>query len=208
MCENVLKFTDDTFFSAKFVLKKIMQTSQLNNWLEDLQLLFNLDKCKLKHCCFNNPQNTFPLGGHILGTFVEEFNMGPNLKLHYYRTYSEVVFNSDLNPKLHYYRTYKGVEFYPGPNLNVIVGPNGTGKSTIVCGICLGLAGKPSILGRATKAEEFIKYNCNAAEIELELLVDFFSFHKVCNFKILFNENCNLKYYSIKIVTLKYYCKT
>jgi len=29
------------------------------------------------------------------------------------------------------------------------MGPNGTGKSTIVCAICLGLAGKPKILGRA-----------------------------------------------------------
>ena len=36
-----------------------------------------------------------------------------------------------------------------GPHVNLIMGPNGTGKSTIVCAICLGLAGKPKILGRA-----------------------------------------------------------
>ena len=27
----------------------------------------------------------------------------------------------------------------------MIIGPNGTGKSTIVCGICLGLGGKTSV---------------------------------------------------------------
>ena len=37
-----------------------------------------------------------------------------------------------------------------GPNVNLVIGPNGTGKSTIVCAICLALAGKPKILGRAT----------------------------------------------------------
>jgi chromosome segregation ATPase len=39
--------------------------------------------------------------------------------------------------------------FNAGPNLNVIVGPNGTGKSTIVCAMVLGLGGKPRLLGRA-----------------------------------------------------------
>nr|XP_041567356.1 structural maintenance of chromosomes protein 5-like [Taeniopygia guttata] len=47
--------------------------------------------------------------------------------------------------------TYNVCEVYPGPNLNLIVGGNGTGKSSIVCAICLGLAGKPSFLGRADK---------------------------------------------------------
>ena len=67
------------------------------------------------------------------------------------------------------YSTYDSVEFQPGPNLNVIIGPNGTGKSTIVCGICLGLAGKSSILGRAHQSSEFIKHGCDRALIEIEL---------------------------------------
>ena len=41
--------------------------------------------------------------------------------------------------------TYDLVEFRPGPNLNMIIGPNGTGKSTIVCAIALGLGGHPSV---------------------------------------------------------------
>lgn len=48
-------------------------------------------------------------------------------------------------------RTYDYTEVHPGPNLNMIVGANGTGKSSIVCAICLGLAGKTAVLGRGDK---------------------------------------------------------
>ncbi len=68
-----------------------------------------------------------------------------------------------------YYSTYDSVEFCPGPHLNIIIGPNGTGKSTIVCAICLGLAGKTALLGRATQASDFIKHGCPKAIIEIEL---------------------------------------
>ncbi|KIJ69821.1 hypothetical protein HYDPIDRAFT_78852 [Hydnomerulius pinastri MD-312] len=40
--------------------------------------------------------------------------------------------------------TYDWVEFRPGPYLNMILGPNGTGKSSIACAICLGLNWPPS----------------------------------------------------------------
>jgi len=66
-------------------------------------------------------------------------------------------------------RTYSKVEICPGPGLNVVVGANGTGKSTIVCGICLGLGGKPSILGRASSVTEYIKHGKTTAVIEIEL---------------------------------------
>jgi len=67
------------------------------------------------------------------------------------------------------FRTYSKVEILPGPGLNVVVGANGTGKSTIVCGICLGLGGKPSILGRASSVTEYIKHGRQTAVIETEL---------------------------------------
>jgi ATPase subunit of ABC transporter with duplicated ATPase domains len=41
--------------------------------------------------------------------------------------------------KLTNFVTYTSAEFFPGPNLNMVIGPNGTGKSTLVCAICLGL---------------------------------------------------------------------
>ncbi|XP_067666413.1 structural maintenance of chromosomes protein 5-like [Haliotis asinina] len=71
--------------------------------------------------------------------------------------------------KLENILTYDSVEFNTGPFLNVIIGPNGTGKSTIVCAICLGLAGKTAWLGRASLPADFIKYGHERGKIELEL---------------------------------------
>ena len=41
--------------------------------------------------------------------------------------------------------TYDFVEFRPGPYLNMVIGPNGTGKSSIACAICLGLNFPPTV---------------------------------------------------------------
>lgn len=46
---------------------------------------------------------------------------------------------------LHNFVTYDDVEFRPGSYLNMILGPNGTGKSSIACAICLGLNFPPSV---------------------------------------------------------------
>ncbi|XP_030323655.1 structural maintenance of chromosomes protein 5 [Calypte anna] len=65
--------------------------------------------------------------------------------------------------------TYDACEVRPGPNMNMIVGANGTGKSSIVCAICLGLAGKPSFIGRADKVGLFVKQGCLKGVVEIEL---------------------------------------
>ncbi|XP_017884045.1 structural maintenance of chromosomes protein 5 [Ceratina calcarata] len=65
--------------------------------------------------------------------------------------------------------TYSKVSVKPGRYLNVIIGPNGTGKSTIVCAIVLGLGGKPSTIGRATQIGHYVKYGCQEATIEIHL---------------------------------------
>ncbi|XP_015433616.1 PREDICTED: structural maintenance of chromosomes protein 5 [Dufourea novaeangliae] len=65
--------------------------------------------------------------------------------------------------------TYDKVAVKPGRNLNVIIGPNGTGKSTIVCAIVLGLGGKPSTIGRATQVAAYVKAGCEEAKIEIHL---------------------------------------
>lgn len=67
------------------------------------------------------------------------------------------------------FRTYDDVEFLPGPSLNVIIGPNGTGKSSIICAIVLALGGKPNILGRAPAVSEFVKHGCDKGYVEIEL---------------------------------------
>ncbi|KAL4898774.1 P-loop containing nucleoside triphosphate hydrolase protein [Aspergillus ambiguus] len=65
--------------------------------------------------------------------------------------------------------TYTTAEFFPGPKLNMVIGPNGTGKSTLVCAICLGLGWGPQHLGRAKEPGEFVKHGCREATIEIEL---------------------------------------
>jgi len=71
--------------------------------------------------------------------------------------------------KLTHFLTYRAVEFSPGPRLNMVIGPNGTGKSSILCAICLGLGGEPRLLGRADKVEAFIQNGETEAMIELEV---------------------------------------
>ncbi|XP_033019770.1 structural maintenance of chromosomes protein 5 isoform X1 [Lacerta agilis] len=65
--------------------------------------------------------------------------------------------------------TYDSCVVLPGPHLNMIVGANGTGKSSIVCALCLGLAGKPSFIGRADKVAHYVKRGTNKAVIEIEV---------------------------------------
>lgn len=81
---------------------------------------------------------------------------------------SVILFIYHFEISIHF-RTYDSVEFLTGPSLNVIIGPNGTGKSSIVCAICLGLGGKTGLLGRAQQVGDYIKYGCQKAKITLEL---------------------------------------
>ncbi|EXJ56544.1 hypothetical protein A1O7_06888 [Cladophialophora yegresii CBS 114405] len=71
--------------------------------------------------------------------------------------------------KLTNFVTYTSAEFFPGPSLNMVIGPNGTGKSTLVCAICLGLGWPPKHLGRAKEPAEFVKHGCREATMEIEL---------------------------------------
>ncbi|RDW92462.1 hypothetical protein BP5796_01856 [Coleophoma crateriformis] len=65
--------------------------------------------------------------------------------------------------------TYEKAEFFPGPNLNMVIGPNGTGKSSLVCAICIGLGWAPSHLGRATQLGDFVRHGMKEAFVEIEL---------------------------------------
>ncbi|KAJ2785249.1 Structural maintenance of chromosomes protein 5 [Coemansia interrupta] len=65
--------------------------------------------------------------------------------------------------------TYDHISVTPGPHMNMIIGPNGTGKSTIVCAIALGLGEKTSVLGRAKDISEFVKHGHEQGSIEITL---------------------------------------
>ena len=80
-------------------------------------------------------QRTPSSGPHATTTLhssqVESLHSRPSRKKHQP--------GSILRVKLTDFVTYTAVEFCPGPSLNMVIGPNGTGKSTMVCAICLGL---------------------------------------------------------------------
>ena len=54
----------------------------------------------------------------------------------------------------------------------MIIGPNGTGKSTLVCAICIGLGFSTAHLGRAKELSEFVKHGARDATIEITLKGD------------------------------------
>lgn len=82
---------------------------------------------------------------------------------------SSFIPGSIVRVKLENFVTYDAVEFYPGPHLNMIIGPNGTGKSAIVCAITLGLGWKPAVLGRAKDVASFVKQGHETGFTEIEL---------------------------------------
>ena len=49
------------------------------------------------------------------------------------------------------------IDFTPGPALNLVIGPNGAGKSSLVCAICIGLGGAPSLLGEFFSLFRFLQ---------------------------------------------------
>ncbi|XP_062563609.1 structural maintenance of chromosomes protein 5 [Armigeres subalbatus] len=65
--------------------------------------------------------------------------------------------------------TYDVTIFYPDEHLNIIIGPNGTGKSTIVAAIVLGMGGNCKLLSRSGSIEDYIKNGKDVAKIEVAL---------------------------------------
>jgi structural maintenance of chromosomes protein 5 len=101
---------------------------------------------------------------------------------------SSYVPGSIVRVQLHDFLTYDHVEFRPVPYLNMIIGPNGTGKSSIACAIALGLNWPPNVRylrpprfilahflatkkipGRAAELNSFVKIGATDGYIEIEL---------------------------------------
>ncbi|KAK9858828.1 hypothetical protein WJX84_008822 [Apatococcus fuscideae] len=74
-----------------------------------------------------------------------------------------------LKVVVHNFMTFKDAEILPGPHLNLVLGPNGTGKSSFTCALCIGLAGGPGILGRAENVMGFIRRGEAEAWTEIHL---------------------------------------
>ena len=77
-----------------------------------------------------------------------------------------------LRVKMKNFLTYDDCEVFPGPKLNVILGPNGTGKSTITHAVCLACAGTPATVGRSPDITQFVKKGKEGQEsyVEIDLL--------------------------------------
>lgn len=73
-----------------------------------------------------------------------------------------------LSVKVTNFTTYTSAEFHLSPTLNMIIGPNGTGKSTLVAAICLGLGGRIELIRRKS-LKSMIKTGCSESTIEITL---------------------------------------
>jgi len=70
---------------------------------------------------------------------------------------------------MHNFMTYSHASVEPGPWLNVLAGPNGTGKSTIICAIGLCLGGPLKSIARGDTIESFVKTGETSGWVEVEL---------------------------------------
>lgn len=73
-----------------------------------------------------------------------------------------------LSLRIWNFTTYSYGEFKLSPTLNMIIGPNGTGKSTFVAAVCLGLGGKVDLIKRKTM-DLMIKSGEKESTIEITL---------------------------------------
>jgi chromosome segregation ATPase len=65
------------------------------------------------------------------------------------------------------FMTHVHTTMYPTSSVNLLLGANGSGKSSIVCAICLGLAGKPKNMVRGDDMASFILTGKGDAKIEV-----------------------------------------
>ncbi|XP_015772407.1 PREDICTED: structural maintenance of chromosomes protein 5-like [Acropora digitifera] len=126
-----------------------------------------LDLYSISHRCHDTKKREPQMSGSIRSHLASK-KKGSSMMNGQERT-TGFVDGAIVRVKMRNFVTYTDCEFKPGPHLNVVLGPNGTGKSSIVCAICLGLAGHTKLLGRATEVRDFIKHGHAQAMIEIEL---------------------------------------
>ncbi|GAB2216841.1 hypothetical protein Droror1_Dr00024621 [Drosera rotundifolia] len=67
------------------------------------------------------------------------------------------------------FMTFDHLVCKPGPRLNLVIGANGAGKSSLVCAIAIGLGGDPQLLGRASSVGAFVKRGKESGFIKITL---------------------------------------
>lgn len=65
--------------------------------------------------------------------------------------------------------TFTDTFILPGPRMNLIIGPNGTGKSTVVSAVCIAFDGNPRLLGRSPDLGAFVKHGTSRAAVTVHI---------------------------------------
>mgnify|MGYP000521854883 CR=1 FL=1 len=76
---------------------------------------------------------------------------------------------SIIRVKMRNFLTYEECEVFPGPRLNVVLGPNGTGKSAMTHAICLACGGVPTSVGRSPDLTQFVRRGSEGQESYAEV---------------------------------------
>ncbi|KRY11751.1 Structural maintenance of chromosomes protein 5 [Trichinella patagoniensis] len=112
--------------------------------------------------------------------------------------------------KLENFMIHDNFLMHPGPDLNMVFAPNGTGKSAILCAVCLVFGGTPKIIGRSAKVEDYIKWNRNEARIHVEIASELKKREK---FSLIIKKHGRTQYYvdgvassrkSVRVIAQKY----
>eukprot|EP00917_Polyrhabdina_sp_WS-2016_P016371 GHVP01035424.1.p1 GENE.GHVP01035424.1~~GHVP01035424.1.p1 ORF type:complete len:1054 (+),score=253.10 GHVP01035424.1:263-3424(+) len=83
--------------------------------------------------------------------------------------FSKYESGSLISVSLQDFMTYENCVVTFSPYMNMIIGPNGCGKSSIMCSILLCLGGSPGIVGRSKDLNSFIRKSSNEANIQVVL---------------------------------------
>eukprot|EP00178_Gracilaria_changii_P001411 TRINITY_DN1199_c0_g1_i1.p1 TRINITY_DN1199_c0_g1~~TRINITY_DN1199_c0_g1_i1.p1 ORF type:complete len:1090 (-),score=211.78 TRINITY_DN1199_c0_g1_i1:5713-8982(-) len=68
-----------------------------------------------------------------------------------------------LRVEMKNFLTFSDTTMLPGPRMNLIIGPNGTGKSSVANAVCIVFGGHPRLLGRSTDLGGFVKHGTQEA---------------------------------------------
>ncbi|CAN8071545.1 unnamed protein product [Agarophyton chilense] len=68
-----------------------------------------------------------------------------------------------LRVQMKNFLTFSDTTILPGPRMNLIIGPNGTGKSSVANAVCIVFGGHPRLLGRSTDLGGFVKHGTQQA---------------------------------------------
>ncbi|KAF7795375.1 hypothetical protein EIP86_006532 [Pleurotus ostreatoroseus] len=71
--------------------------------------------------------------------------------------------------EMHQFMCHKYLEFNFGPQINFIIGHNGSGKSAVLSALTVALGGKANVTGRGSGLKSFIREGQGAAEVTVTL---------------------------------------